>query len=76
MKNKFKIGYEPVLKKIEKSPRPYLSCFNCKYYYALRQDYDEECQNNQVLEYDMVYEGNNVYCTLWKPNVKLKEEDF
>lgn len=43
-----------------------MSCFNCAYYYQAVGDKEEMCQNDKVLEFDMITEGHLVYCTHWE----------
>ena len=43
-----------------------MSCFNCAYYYQAVGDKEEVCQNENVLEYDMIMNGHLVHCTHWK----------
>lgn len=64
-------GYAKVMNKVDKSPRYTKSCLNCEYYYKASGDREEVCQNDAVLEYDMVVEENRIYCLQWE-SVKLK----
>lgn len=59
-------GYKDVREKLNKSPKFSMSCTNCKYYYQAVGDLEECCQNTEVLEYDMTFEENRVYCLRWK----------
>lgn len=72
MSNLFSRGYNESRERMARYPKYSMSCFNCEYYYQTRRDKEEVCQNNSVLEYDMVVEGNNIYCLNWKPS-KPKE---
>lgn len=61
-------GYDRVHKKLHGEHTRFIrSCDNCKYYYKDKGDEEELCQNNKVLEYDMIIEENRVYCLRWKP---------
>ena len=62
----FNRGYKEVRERTEKNAKYMRSCFNCDYYYQVRSDEGEICQNGNVLEYDMIIEGNNICCTQWK----------
>ena len=69
-------GYKEVREKTEKSAKYMRSCFNCESYYETRSDEGEICQNPNVLEYDMIVEKNNVYCTQWKLCSQKNTETF
>ena len=67
-------GYKSVRERVEKYPRIFRSCTNCDYYYQAVGDKEEVCQNNVVLEYDMVVEDNRIYCLHWKQFIGHKSE--
>lgn len=62
----FSRGYGECRERLSHNPYYTRSCFNCAYYYQSFGDKEEVCQNTDVLEYDMVVEGNNIYCVKWK----------
>lgn len=62
---KFEKGYSFSRKKAKKGIKYIRSCFNCDYFYKAIGDSDEMCQNPNVLEYDLVVDNNNIYCTYW-----------
>ena len=62
----FSKGYSEIRQRMRKSCGYTMSCFNCKYYYQAVGDKEETCQNDSVLEYDMIVEGHRVYCTKWE----------
>lgn len=64
----FSRGYKEVREKVAQGSKFVRSCFNCAYYFQCPGDKEEVCQNTDVLQYDMVVEGNNVYCLKWKPS--------
>lgn len=67
MSNKlFTRGYDTVRDKLTNNPHYNMSCSNCDYFYQAVGDKTECCQNNSVLEYDMVVTENRVYCLKWK----------
>ena len=71
----FSRGYDESRQRIQKNPYYVRSCFNCDYYYQAVGDKEECCQNDDVLQYDMVVETNNIYCLKWRkdiPNEKSK----
>lgn len=63
---KFERGYDPVKEKMKSGSKYVVSCTNCRYYYQASVDREEVCQNNAVLEYDMVVDENRIYCLLWQ----------
>ena len=67
-KNKpiFTRGYQESRERLSNYPYYSRSCFNCEHYYQGSGDKEEVCQNDDVLEYDMIVEGNNVYCLKWQ----------
>ena len=65
-KSLFSKGYSEPRQRMRKSCGYTMSCFNCKYYYQSVGDKEETCQNNSVLEYDMIVDGHRVYCTHWE----------
>lgn len=62
----FTRGYKESRDKLSNNPYYSRSCFNCAYYYQASGDKEEMCQNDEVLKYDMVVNGNNIYCLKWK----------
>ncbi len=62
----FTRGYSESRSRLSKNPYYTRSCFNCSYYYQAVGDKEEVCQNKDVLEYDMIVNGNNIYCLKWK----------
>lgn len=62
----FTRGYKESRDRLSNNPYYTRSCFNCAYYYQASGDKEEVCQNDNVLKYDMVVNGNNVYCLKWK----------
>lgn len=64
---KFTRGYNESRERITKNSFYSRSCFNCAFYFQTPGDKEEVCQNNEVIEYDMVVDGNNIYCLKWKP---------
>lgn len=64
---KFTHGYNESRGRMEKNSYYSRSCFNCAYYFQAHGDREEVCQNNEVIEYDMIVDGNNIYCLKWKP---------
>lgn len=71
----FNRGFAESRKKAKKGIKYIRSCFNCIYYYEAVGDGEEMCQNTNVSEYDLVVDGNNIYCTYWKP-LDSKENKF
>jgi hypothetical protein len=63
----FTKGFKEVRDKVQKGSKYIRSCYNCAHFYQAVGDDHEVCQNNSVLEYDMVVTENNIYCGLWKP---------
>lgn len=76
MSNKpvFTRGYKESRERLSKNPYYTRSCFNCVYYYQASGDKEEMCQNQDVLQYDMIVDGNNVYCLKWKQSSTNKTE--
>ena len=71
----FTRGYDVCRERLSSNPYYTRSCFNCAFYYQAVGDKEEVCQNDDVLEYDMVVDGNNIYCLKWKPNAaKVTEQ--
>lgn len=68
---KFNRGYSEVDDKIGKS-KFLKSCYNCGSFYQAVGDKKELCQDNQVLQYDMVVTETQVYCSHWRPVTKSK----
>jgi len=67
-KTLFTHGYKEVRDRVAAGAKFARSCFNCASYYQASGDTEEVCQNPEVLQYDMVVEGNNIYCLKWKPS--------
>ena len=63
----FTRGYKESRDRLSKNPYYSRSCFNCAYYYQASGDKEEVCQNEDVLQFDMVVTDNNVYCIKWQP---------
>lgn len=72
----FTRGYKECRDRLEKNSHFTRSCFNCVYYYQASGDKDECCQNNSVIQYDMVITGNNIYCIHWCPHKDNKDNLF
>lgn len=66
-KSIFTRGYKESRERLSKNSFYSRSCFNCVYYYQSSGDKEEICQNQEVLEYDMIVDGNNIYCLKWQP---------
>lgn len=69
----FERGFDPVRDKLKKRSPFVMSCYNCDYYYQAMGDDRELCQNDQVLQYDMVISNNNICCHRWKPATHKEE---
>lgn len=63
----FSRGYKECREKLNNGSVFVRSCFNCVYYYQEYGDIEEVCQNDSVLEYDMVTNNNSIYCLKWLP---------
>ena len=77
MKNKpkFTRGYDECRERLLNNSFYTRSCFNCAYFYQASGDKEELCQNEDVLQYDMVIDNNNnVYCLKWEPSNTSKSE--
>lgn len=70
----FTRGYQESRERLNKNPYYTRSCFNCAYYFQASGDKEEVCQNDDVLQYDMVVTENNIYCLKWKPSFAPKTE--
>ena len=70
----FTRGYRESRERLLKNPYYSRSCFNCAYYFQASGDKEEVCQNQEVLQYDMVVTDNNVYCVKWRPSSSVKSE--
>lgn len=70
----FTRGYQVSRERLAKNPYYTRSCFNCAYYYQASGDKEEVCQNQDVLEFDMVVTDNNVYCVKWTPHITKTEQ--
>ena len=57
----FKRGYDEIEKKIQKS-RYLKNCFSCRFY----NDEKDECDNNQVLKYDVTVTDGKPCCHKWE----------
>lgn len=62
----FQRGYKSVRDRLDKSAKYSMSCGNCKHYFQASGDKEEMCQNNGVLEYDYIVDGNRIYCLQWE----------
>lgn len=62
----FTRGYRECRERLSSNPYYTRSCFNCAHYYQAVGDKEEMCQNPDVLQYDMVVDGNNIYCLKWE----------
>lgn len=61
----FGVGFSSISARAKKGK--YLaSCFNCKYFYQDKGDSEELCQNQNVLEYDMIKTPTSIYCNYWE----------
>lgn len=63
----FTRGYKDCREKVNSGSKFVRSCFNCAHFYQDHGDTEEVCQNPEVIEYDMIVEGNTIYCLKWKP---------
>ena len=70
----FTRGYQESREKLANNPFYTRSCFNCAFYFQASGDKEEVCQNQDVLQYDMVVTNNNVYCLKWQPSSTNKTE--
>ena len=70
----FTRGYQESRERLLKNPYYSRSCFNCAYYFQASGDKEEVCQNQEVLQYDMVVTDNNVYCVKWRASSSVKSE--
>lgn len=66
----FSRGYQVSRERLAKNPYYTRSCFNCQYFYQASGDREEVCQNESVLEYDMVVSENEEFMD-YKNKVKL-----
>lgn len=64
----FTHGYNECRERVSKTVKYSRSCFNCASYYKDFGDDEEVCQNPEVTKFDIVVDGNNIYCTYWKPS--------
>lgn len=71
----FTRGYDESRDRLNNNSYYSRSCFNCAYYYQEHGDKEEMCQNDRVLEYDMVVEGNTIYCLHWKQSSIKSDKD-
>ncbi len=72
----FSKGYGAVRERIRSNSYYTRSCLNCTHYYQAVGDKEEACQNNSVLEYDIIVEGHTVYCTQWEMNNRKENSLF
>jgi len=70
----FTRGYKECRSKVNSGSKFVRSCFNCAYFYQEHGDTEEVCQNTDVIEYDMIVEGNTIYCLKWKPSAVSAED--
>lgn len=75
-KKMFSRGYEESRERLSKNSYYSRSCFNCEFYYQGSGDKEETCQNDEVLQYDMIVDGNNIYCLRWVQNSSKKNTVF
>jgi hypothetical protein len=67
MKSKFeKRGYKVIRDKIEKNAKYNRSCLNCNCYSKEEGDFEEVCQNTEVLSFDICVEGERTWCCYWR----------
>lgn len=71
----FSRGYKESRERLSKNSQFTRSCFNCAFYFQASGDKEEVCQRNDVLEYDMVVNNNQIYCLKWE-QCKPKETMF
>nr|DAE21505.1 MAG TPA: hypothetical protein [Myoviridae sp. ctgXL3] len=76
MKHEFNIGYDAIIDRLEKSSQYLMSCYNCRYFQKCKGDTEEVCQNEDVLEYDMMINGNNICCLRWKPPERANKKRY
>ncbi|MBO8161080.1 MAG: hypothetical protein H0Z24_05540 [Thermosipho sp. (in: Bacteria)] len=62
----FNVGWKFVREKVNNNPQFFRNCNNCRYYYQLEGEDEEYCQNEKVLEYDIIVENDRTYCLYWK----------
>ena len=74
---KFERGYKIAREKTAKGSKFIRSCMNCVHFGRSGNSKHDKCLNNEVSQYDIIVEGNNVYCTLWTPYTKgLKDNSL
>lgn len=62
----FDRGYKEVRATVNEHSKYVRTCENCKYFYQAIGDNDEVCQNDKVLQFDVIVDENRVYCHYWK----------
>lgn len=72
----FTRGYQESRDRLSANSYYTRSCFNCAYYYQASGDKEEMCQNDQVIEYDMVFEDNRCYCLRWQQNNPTEQQQM
>lgn len=73
-KGEVKKGFKPfrsVSQDKQSSLKRLRSCSTCEFYYG---EPEEECHNNNVTKFDVTLEGDNTFCTFWRP-VGMKSRD-
>ena len=68
-------GYDTARDRARQHAKIICTCFNCDYYYQGKYDTLEVCQNPEVLQYDMVVEGNRIYCIQWQPTQEKRKTE-
>lgn len=75
----FTRGYKELLEQQKKKARFIRHCNSCAFYFADKGEKEEYCQNTNVLSYDVVQEGSNIFCHYWKPcepkDLDVEEEE-
>ena len=64
-KSIFSRGYQESRERLSKNSYYSRSCFNCAKYFQASGDKEEVCQDQTVLEYDMVVTENSISCMKW-----------
>lgn len=68
-------GYKEVIEVMKKKAKFIRHCNSCHYFYKSKGDEEELCQNDSVLEYDIIVDGTTIFCHYWKPTEDLVEEE-
>lgn len=61
-------GYGEGKERFLKGVKYNMSCYTCGWYFTAPGDDHEVCQNSDVLKFDIVMAGTNIYCSKWKPH--------